>query len=449
MTIKLNRDLSMNLDQPDRHRGFRGSLDRRGPHRGKIKTTTWRPSAILRERFQLEPRSALPLISRRDFSALVAGLVALPVAGVAKFARATAAAQRPTSDPRIGVQTNVKTLYDRSIVIDCLASPISFNVPWPPPGPLSKEQLDNISISGVTAINATISDRSFETTVRNIALMQGEVEAHPDRLLLVRATADISRAKQEGKLGLILGFQEGEMIGRDLSLLDVFHKLGVRIIQPTYNVRNLLGDGCLEPGDAGLSDLGRHAVQRMNALGIALDLSHCGTRTTADGIAESKRPVLITHSGCRAVYEHPRNKADRELRAMADRGGVLGVYLMPYLGNDGKPYATKQMFLNHLRHALDVCGEDHVGIGSDQSITPVVETPEYLKTWKEGGEIRKRLGFEAPDEANRFPYMPEINSPRRLEIITSEVEKMGYGERVVEKLIGANFMRAFGEIWPR
>ena len=105
------------------------------------------------------------------------------------------------------------------------------------------------------------------------------------------------------------------------------------------------------------------------------------------------------------------------------------------------------MFFRHLRYALDLCGEDHVGIGSDQSLTPVVETPEYLKAWKEGGELRKKLGFEAPDEAGRFPYMPDINSSRRLEMIAAEMGKMGYADSAVEKVIGANFQRALRDIW--
>src|SRR5262249_12734090 len=200
------------------------------------------------------------------------------------------------------------------------------------------------------------------------------------------------------------------------------------------------------------SSLGREAVQRMISLGITLDLSHCGTQTTADGIAlaaAANRPVIISHTGCRAVYNHPRNKRDQELRAMAEHGGVAGIYLMPYLGNKGTPYATREMFLDHLKHALNVCGPDHVGIGSDQSITPVEETPEYLKTWKEGGELRHKLGIEAPDEAGRFPYVPDINSPRRLEFIALAMSKHGYSTDVIEKVLGKNFQRVFRDTWAR
>ena len=227
-----------------------------------------------------------------------------------------------------------------------------------------------------------------------IALWIGEADRYPTLLSIVRRHADIARAKKEGTLGLILGFQNTEMLERDLSRLDVFHRLGVRIIQLTYNDRNLVGDGCLEPGDAGLSAFGRQVVERMNELGIAVDLSHCGTRTTADGIAASTKPPLITHSGCREVYRHPRSKEDRELKAMADKGGVIGIYFMPFIG-PGTGAPTVEMLMRQIDHALKVCGADHVGIGSDLSTTPIEETPEYLrehKSFVDGSRRARHLG---------------------------------------------------------
>mgnify|MGYP005725440373 CR=1 FL=1 len=344
-------------------------------------------------------------------------------------------------------QDQAKTIYRDSIVIDCLASPAAFNIPWPPVGPLSEEQLKNVRECGITAVNLTVSAPEFEKTVRNVAFWTNEVRTHNDAMMLVRDLADFAEAKKSKRLGVILGFQHSEMLGRDLSRIEMFKNLGVRIIQLTYNRRNLLGDGCLEPGNGGLSKLGREAVEQMNAQGLAVDLSHCNTQTTADGIAVSSKPVIISHSGCREVYQNPRNKEDRELRAMTEKGGVIGIFLMPFLGNDGSPYANKEMFFAHLKHALNVCGSDHVGVGSDLSITPVEETPEYLKTWREGGAIRKRLGIQAPDEAGRFPYLPDLNSPRRLELIAIEMEKRGDSAGTIEKVLGKNFLRAFGEIW--
>ena len=263
-------------------------------------------------------------MTRREFGTTVAaGVGALGMTGDARQAVVTA--------------DEAKAIYARSVAIDALANPGAMNVPWPPRGPLTEAQRANIARSGLTALNVTVSGGDFESTVENIALWTAEAARYPQLLSIVRRHDDIARARKDGTLGLILGFQDTEMLERDLSRLDTFRQLGVLIVQLTYNIRNLIGDGCLEPGDAGLSEFGREAVARMNALGMAVDLSHCGTRTTATGIAASTKPPLITHSGCREVYRHPRSKEDRELKAMADKGGVLGIYLMPFLGGaDGR-----------------------------------------------------------------------------------------------------------------
>lgn len=367
---------------------------------------------------------------------------ALGVSGLLLLNSPIALSRTGAVDPKA-----VREIYARNTIIDCLASPASFNVPWPPFGPLTPTQLENVTKSGLTAVNVTVSSTDFNRTVSNIAFWQNEIRKHPSQFLLVTKQDEIKQAKAGNKLGLILGFQHTEMMGRDLSLLETFYNLGVRIVQLTYNKRNFLGDGCLEPGNGGLSKLGRQAVERMNDMGMAVDLSHCNTQTTADGIEHSRKPVIISHSGCREVYRHPRSKEDQELRAMAERGGVIGIYLMPFLGNDGTPYPSQEMLLSHIEHALDVCGSDHVGIGSDLSITPVEETPEYLDTLKKGNEHRKKLGIQAPGEADRFPYLPDLNHPRRLETVALALGKRGHSEAIIEKIIGANFYRVFGEIW--
>jgi len=265
---------------------------------------------------------------------------------------------------------------------------------------------------------------------------------------VVRRHDHLAAVKRSGALGLILGFQNTEMLGRDLSRLDTFRQLGVLIIQLTYNTRTLIGDGCLEPGDAGISEFGRAAVARMNALGIAVDLSHCGTRTTATAIAASGRPPRITHSGCREVYRHPRSKEDRELKAMADKGGVLGIYLMPFLGGAPGPRqaSTGDAVIRHIEHALTVCGEDHVGIGSDMSVSPIEETPGYLQAERAFAAGRAKGGIAAPDE-DRPLYIPDLNHPRRLEAIAERLAARGHASTVIEKVVGGNFQRAFRDIW--
>jgi len=371
-------------------------------------------------------------ISRRSFATtLGAGAGALLVAGRA-----------PQAQVASGAATGV---YGKAIVIDALSNPGSMNVSWPPRGPLSAKQREAIASSGITAINVTVSTDDFESTTRNIALWQGEADRYPTLLSVVRRHADIARAKADGTLGLILGFQNTEMLDRDISRVEMFYRLGVRIIQLTYNDRNLLGDGCLEPGDAGLSRYGHEVVQRMNTLGIAVDLSHCGTHTTADGIAASTKPPLITHSGCREVYRHPRSKEDRELKAMAEKGGVVGIYFMPFIG-PGPGAPTTEMLMRQIDHAIKVCGVDHVGIGSDLSTAPIEETPEYLKEARAFVDGRKARGISAPDE-ERPLFIPELNHSRRLEGVARGLQQRNYSSEVIEKIIGGNFHRVFKEIW--
>ena len=370
-----------------------------------------------------------------------------------EFGITLAAALPPIGAPGRAVQAGVtaaeaRAIYARAISIDGLASPGAMNVPWPPRGPLTDAQRANIAACDITAINATVSADRVESTVANIALWTGEATRYPDLLTIIRRHDDLARAKQAGQLGIILGFQDTEMLERDLSRLEMFRRLGVLIIQLTYNVRNLIGDGCLEPGDAGLSTLGLEAVERMNALGIAEDLSHCGTRTTATAVAASTKPPLITHSGCREIYRHPRNKEDRELKAMADKGGVLGVYLMPFLGGfAGLKTATNEDALGrHIEHALKVCGVDHVGIGSDLSITPIEETPEYLKMERNFAAGRAARKSAAPDE-DRPLFLPALNHPRRLEGVAELLARRGHPAATIEKIIGGNFHRVFRDIW--
>ena len=167
-------------------------------------------------------------------------------------------------------------------------------------------------------------DEAFEKAVASIKRWEAEVDRYPAALLRVRSAADIRAAKANGRTGLMYGFQDGVCFETDLDRLETFHRLGIRVIQPTYNRRNRLGDGCMEPADAGLSKLGHEAVERMNELGILVDGSHCGRVTAADAIRRSSRPVAFTHTGCAALADHPRNRTDAELRAVAEHGRRVG-----------------------------------------------------------------------------------------------------------------------------
>lgn len=374
-------------------------------------------------------------ISRRAFTMGAAGLGLTALAGIAPAAAET-------------IPASVAALYRKAIVIDALASPDTWNVPYPPPGVLTPEKLANVRASGITAVNLTVGrPGSFVDTVKEISKWVGHIEAHPDHFLLVKRHADLAAAKKAGKLGIIFGFQGMGMIGEDLSLIDTFGGLWVKIMQLTYNDRNPLGAGSSSPDSEGLTPLGREAVARMNGLGILVDTGHATPQTVIDAAAASSKPITCSHTGARAIYDSQRNQTDAALRAVADTGGVVGIYLMPFLGRD--PVSpSRALFMRHLVHALNLCGEDHVGIGSDQSITPVDISPAYMDIVRKTAEARQKAGIGAPGEADGPVAVPDLNSARRMEIIAAELARAKYPPRVIEKVIGANFNRLFREVWP-
>jgi len=349
------------------------------------------------------------------------------------------------------VDARARALYDRCLVIDACGSPgdLTGDVA---PAALART-LALVRGSGVTAVNLTIggvgtqpSAAAFEAIVRDLAAWTAAAEAHPDVLVIVRAFDGIAAAKRSGRCGVLFGLQDGVAFEDDLSRLDVLRELGVRIVQPTYNLRNLLGDGCLEEADAGLSRAGHQAVERMNELGILIDLSHCGRRTTDEALAASVKPVAFTHTGCDAVTPHPRNKTDAQLRALAENGGVAGIYFMPYL-RAGEQQTSADV-IRHLEHALDVAGEDHVGIGTDGQVPGVEMTPEFLAAHAADVAARRKAGIGAPGEnPDVFTFAPDLNSSRRLETLTGMLLDRGHSDARIEKILGGNFARLFGEVW--
>lgn len=334
--------------------------------------------------------------------------------------------------------------YDQAVVIDFLASPGYFNYPLNPP--LDDAMIAHAVHSGITAVNLTVSGGGFETTVQNIAGWMQRIERYPSAFRPVRTVADLLEAKASHRLGIVMGFQDTTPFEGGLEHVETFFDLGVKVTQLTYNVRNLVGDGCLEPANGGLTRFGHAAVARMNELGMLVDLSHCGQRTTAEGIAASKSPVAITHSGCNAVARHPRSKDDGELRALAEGGGVIGIYLMPFLTPGRVP--KRADVLAHIEHAINVCGEDHVGIGSDLSTTPIDGSDEYWSRHREFVSRRIANGIAAPNEDPNILFTVEdLNSDRRMELIAEGLASRGHRSARIEKVIGGNWLRLFRDVW--
>ena len=339
--------------------------------------------------------------------------------------------------------------YPDAVVIDGLASPLQINIPQ---GglPLGESDLQAVQSSGITAVNITVNALPTETataydaTVEKLTAWVDEVERQPQVLTVARTTDELLEAKASGRLALILGFQDAIPFEDDLDRIGEFYGAGVRIVQLTYNIANKVGVGCLEASDSGLTELGREVVSRLDELGVLIDLSHCGPQTTLDGIRASNRPVSCTHTGCNAVYRHPRGKDDETLRLLADRGGVVGIYLMPFLNAAGPP--TADDVLDHLDCALNVCGEDHVGIGSDQGIVPLDVGGAFQTQFDEVSAMRAAAGIAAPRE-DTIPFVPELNHPKRMETLAAMMASRGHASSVIEKVVGGNFLRLLGEVW--
>ncbi len=236
------------------------------------------------------------------------------------------------------------------------------------------------------------------------------------------------------------------MVGPELDRLAQMKKDGVLTVQLTYNNRNLAGDGALEPANAGLSKLGKATIERIEKEKLLLDLSHGGARTMAEAAAFAKRPLVVSHTGARALTDHVRNTSDETIRAVAAKGGVVGVYFVPFLTLDSHPKAAD--VIAHVEHVARVAGEDRVGIGTDNGVLPTVldaATKEKLKTWQ---LERIKQGIAAPGEAvGVFPLVEDYNSVDRYRRFVSDLTKRGWSHRRLEKLMGGNFLRVYRDAW--
>jgi membrane dipeptidase len=324
----------------------------------------------------------------------------------------------------------IDALFDRSIVIDALSAD----------GDWGDVAFEAFKRSGLTAIQTSLANQDLAVAQRDLKEWQARFDRYPDRLMKVVRGSDIPEAKKAGRLGVILGFQNATMIGSSVRNLDVLHAAGTRCIQLTYNSRNLLGDGCTERTNAGLSDFGVEVVQRMNELRMVVDLSHCGEQTSKDGIAFSKRPPAFTHTMCKAVHDHVRAKSDELLKAMAGKGGMVGIATLGYFIGP-TPQTSLDDYLRHVDHAVKVAGIDHVGIASDYSIRGI-EATATRETWY----LPRLKSFKPIYNVRWPPWIKELDPPDRFRTIAHGLAKRGYKTGDIEKIIGGNWARYFTEV---
>jgi membrane dipeptidase len=337
-------------------------------------------------------------------------------------------------------------LVRRSVVIDML-SPFRLSSAkqreWlMNPDKFTSADLQRFRESGINVFHIAIGvggREAYVNTLRFFAGWNGFLANHGDTLMRIDSPADLDRVKSSGKIGVLLGLQNSEHFQAPDDV-NLFFGLGQRVSQLTYNTRNLIGNGSTERRDEGLSDYGVAVVERMNKVGMVVDVSHCGDRTTLDAFEVSKKPVLITHSNCRAlVPNHPRCKTDEAIKKMAATGGVMGITGVRMFVRDQEP-TTIEHLLDHFDHVAKLVGVEHLGVGSDIDLDGYDDmSPEEQKQlragYKESYSFREKIDIEGVDH------------PRRMFDLTEGLIRRRYSDRDIELILGGNFTRALSAIW--
>ena len=321
-----------------------------------------------------------------------------------------------------------KDLHKNSIVIDGL---VVSN--W------SREVFADMRKGGLTAANCTCSVwEGIRGTLNNIAHWKCYFQTNKDLILQVKTSDDIYTAKKTNRTGIILGWQNTSGIEDHIDYLGIFKDLGVGIMQLTYNTQNLVGSGCYESHDSGLSDFGRDVVDEMNRLGILIDLSHVGAKTSDDAIRYSKKPVAYSHCLPSGLKDHPRNKTDEQLKFIADSGGFIGVTMFPPFLKNGAN-STIDDYVEAIDYVVNLVGEDCIGFGTD--FTQGHDDSFFQWITHDKGSGRKLVEFG------------EISNPVGLQTLgeypnlTEAMLRAGWSENKVRKVMGENWLRLLREVW--
>ena len=335
----------------------------------------------------------------------------------------------------------VVELVQRSLVIDMLAplkidfNPDAFSLP------LSDADAQMFRNCGITAFHNSVGvggATAYADALQFIAAWSGFAGRNSDVFSLVGRVEDIERAKKLGKVAVIMGLQNADEFREPKDVKD-FYDLGLRCAQLTYNTQNLIGSGSTEREDGGVSDYGVKIIEAMNDVGMLIDVSHSGDRTTLDATELSPKPIAITHSNCRALNDHPRLKTDEAIRKLAAKGGVMGITGVRMFVKNAEP-TTIEHIVDHIDHVVKLVGIDHVGIGSDSDLMGYDHMPkdqyEKLKAaYKSSYAFRDKIDTDGFDH------------PQKVYDLTATLLKRGYSEANVQAVLGGNFRRLLASTW--
>jgi membrane dipeptidase len=306
-----------------------------------------------------------------------------------------------------------------------------------------KAYLENWKSAGVTAICYSLfrfaNPYTFESTIEDISDIAYMLDSLPEAFVKVTKAEDLHRAKKEGKYGIVFFIENTEQFAKNLQNIDLFYRLGLRIVQLTYNSMNFVGCGCTERNDTGLSSFGLEVVARLNQLHMMIDLSHCGQKTVADAIVHSRDPVVFTHTFAKSLRDHARGKTDEQLQAVGEKNGYIGVASCPFFITKEKR-ATIEHYLQHIDHIVQVAGINHVGIGTDWYPPP---HRGYAATLNAAFAT---IGFRPQDRVDYLRTVEGFEDWSDWPNITSGLLARGYSKGDVRKIIGGNFLRVFQRI---
>jgi len=338
----------------------------------------------------------------------------------------------------------VNEVHASAIVVDGLGA-------W---GDLEKvENSDGLRQGGHTAVSVTVAHlHDFKTAVQRVSHFKSIIRSAPDKLVVAETVRDIREAKEADVLAIILSFQDTRPIEKDLGYIELFYNMGIRIIQLTYNTQNFVGAGCCELDNRGLTYFGREVISSLGSMGIVVDVSHCCEQTTLDAIKYSKNPVIASHASALAVSPAGRNKSDRVIRALADKGGVIGVTFQPFMVKmDKQSYealpSTSDDVVKHIDHIVSLVGIDHVAFGSD--LTDAWTDRGYpppessFRTWR---TLRPDCFGKGPTDSYDKP-VEGLKYHRDLPNLTRSLLQRGYSTEDVHKVLGGNFLRVFLDVW--
>lgn len=378
-------------------------------------------------------------VTRRDvLKGVAAAVVAAPVINRGRF-RLFAHSLTEYSGKAID-------LVGRATVIDMLAVltlDFSKQTKWfKDPDTFTAADFQPYKDSGINVFHPAIGvggPNAYDSALQFFASWNGFLANGADYFMRIDSIADLKRVNESGKLGIILGLQNSEHFRRPDDV-DFFRSLGQRVSQLTYNARNLIGNGSTERRDEGISDFGVAIIERMNSVGMAVDVSHCGDRTTLDAFEISKKPVLITHSNCRALVPgHPRLKTDEAIKKVGEAGSVIGITGVRMFVKGDEP-TTVEHVLDHFDHVRKLIGPEHLGVGSDIDLYGYDAMPPELNkqlraSYKGSYSFREKIDIEG------------LNHPKRIFDLTEGLIRRKYSDPDIEGILGGNFERVLARIW--